>query len=165
MESRQLSLFDGATLEEGKKPPESALEIAEYRFRLIDAIGTNMSFEPDRPKMEIIDEFLRHYNGGAIRQGIFAVLGHVSKSTFYGWMKDYLEGGKDALIPRYATGIPGISRAEKRCLIEILSDRVRIGTAILITKYFLKRKGVPSPSSPATLRRWAKRLLKDGKRT
>jgi hypothetical protein len=93
------------------------------------------------------------------RRHIFSVLGKVSRSTLYGWVRDYREGGFDALIPLYKVRRPKVSRAEDRCLRELLLDHVKVGQAIFIVKYFLKRRKTESPSSPATLRRWAKRLL------
>jgi hypothetical protein len=160
MDNKQLSLFDGATLDPEVKVPESALKIAQARERLIKIRKYWIGKVEDGPLCSL-RQFLEDYNRGSVPE-LKEILGHISRATFYNWLRDYREGGFDALIPRYATGIPGVSLAEKRCLMEIVRDGISIGRAIFICKYFLKRRGTPSPSSPATLRRWAKKAL--GKR-
>ena len=153
MDNKQLSLFDGLTIDPDVKVPESARKIAEQRNWLVQYW---ILLKRDNPEEEM-DRFIKKYNEGIFPYP-FGVLGHISRATLYNWLRDYREGGFDALIPRYATGIPGVSLAEKRCLMEIVRDGISIGRAIFICKYFLKRRGTPSPSSPATLRRWATRL-------
>jgi transposase len=156
----QLSLFDGATIDPKTNPSERDLLIALNRERLVKIYHDSLSEEKIR---EIIIKVLSDYNSGTYPE-IFEVLGKVSRSTLYNWLQDYREGGFDGLIPLYKNRRPKVSRAEDRCLRELLLDGIKIGQTIFITKYFLKRKGVQSPSSPATLRRWAKRILLSQKR-
>jgi transposase len=153
----QLSLFDGATLDPGAEPSESHLEIARNREQLIKVYLVSLT--GGRRKTQDILKFLENYELGAYQE-IREVLGKVSKSTLYGWIRDYREGGFDALISLYKCRGSKISRAEERCLRELILDHISIGQAIFITKYFLKRRGTESPSSPATLRRWAKKITK-----
>jgi hypothetical protein len=156
-EIKQLSLFDGVTLDPEVTIPESARKIAEQREWLVkqwlDCEDLGIRFDGK----SYMKHFVENYNTG-IFVDAFSVLGKISLATFYNWRRDYREGGVDALVPRYATGIPGVSLAEKRCMGEIIREGISIGRAIFICKYFLKRRGTPSPSSPATLRRWATKI-------
>ena len=164
MDDKQLSLFDGTTIDPKTKPSEKDLETARNRENLIKIYSASIPVcvprtgRSENKKGKVILKFLADYNSGAYPT-IFEDLREVSKATFYNWLRNYREGGVDALIPQYKCRSPKVSRAEDRCLRELLIDRIRIGQAIFITKYFLKRKGVESPSSPSTLRRWASRLL------
>lgn len=163
-EDKQLSLFDGATIDPRSNPSDREIEIAQNRENLIKIYSNSLN---GQKRADTMTTLLERYNRGDFPE-IFQVLGPVSRSTLYGWSRDYREGGFDALIPLYKCRRPKVSRAEDRCLRELLLDhtclcearrQVSIGQAIFITKYFLKRKGRESPSSPATLRRWAKRIL------
>jgi len=162
----QLSLFDGATIDPRTNPSERDIAIASNRESLVKIFFALT--DPPAPrlrragnvggKITSVEKMVTGYNDGAFPH-IFSILGKVSRSTLYGWVRDYREGGFDALIPLYKVRRPKVSRAEDRCLRELLLDHISIGQAIFITKYFLKRRKTESPSSPATLRRWAKRVM------
>ena len=152
----QLSLFDGATIDPRTNPSERDIEIASNRESLVKIFLAATENIPG--KISTVENFIAAYNNEAFPH-IFSILGKVSRSTLYGWVRDYREGGFDALVPLYKVRRPKVSRAEDRCLRELLLDHISIGQAIFITKYFLKRRKTESPSSPATLRRWAKRLM------
>jgi transposase len=154
--TNQLSLFNGATIDPRTNPSERDIEIASNRESLVKIFLAATENIPG--KISTVENFIAAYNNEAFPH-IFSILGKVSRSTLYGWVRDYREGGFDALVPLYKVRRPKVSRAEDRCLRELLLDHISIGQAIFITKYFLKRKGRESPSSPATLRRWAKRLM------
>ena len=154
MDNKQLSLFDGLTIDPDVKVPESARKIAEQREWLVKMWINLKKVNPEQS----LDQFVKYYNEGTFPLTL-GMLGQISRATLYNWLRDYREGGFDALIPRYATGIPGVSLAEKRCLLEIIRDGIAIGRAIFICKYFLKGRGTPSPSSPATLRRYANKIV------
>ena len=151
----QLSLFDGATIDPRTNPSERDIAIASSRESLVKIFFA--ATENVAPKIATVDNFIAAYNNETFPH-VFSVLGKVSRSTLYGWVRDYREGGFDALVPLYKVRRPKVSRAEDRCLRELLLDHISIGQAIFITKYFLKRRKTESPSSPATLRRWAKRV-------
>ncbi|MDL1966353.1 MAG: Mu transposase C-terminal domain-containing protein [Candidatus Desulfofervidus auxilii] len=70
-----------------------------------------------------------------------------------------------ALAPdwgRAKRGKTKVTDEEAKILLSQLlhQNRLKIAQAIKITKYILKEKGIPSPSSPATLRRFAKSFEK-----
>jgi hypothetical protein len=164
--NNQLSLFNGATIDPRTNPSERDLEIASNRESFVKIfLAATENVAPARRslgagggKISTVENFIAAYNDEAFPH-IFLVLGKVSRSTLYGWVRDFREGGFDALVPLYKVRRPKVSRAEDRCLRELLLDHISIGHAIFITKYFLKRRKTESPSSPATLRRWAKRIL------
>lgn len=155
MINTQLSLFNGATLDPRSNPSERDLEIARNREHLIKVYTNSLD---GKKRADLTAMFLKEYNGGGLSE-IFEMLGPVSRSTLYGWIRDYREGGFDGLIPLYNSRPSKVSRAEDRCLRELLLDHISIGRAIFIVKYFLKRRGTESPSSPSTLRRYAKKIL------
>lgn len=155
--TKQLSLFSGLTLDEKAAPPEKDLRIARDRKSFLNLYSMWMEERKDTPR-GATKAFLAEYNAERI-SGVYEDLGPVSRSTLYGWIRDYREGGFDALIPGYSIRQRVVTRAEKRCLMEILADGIKVSQAIFITKYFLKRRKTESPSSPSTLRRWAKKKL------
>ena len=53
------------------------------------------------------DEFVELYNAGQIGAGCFNVLSSISVKTFYRWVKEFKEGGIDALIPRWGENKKG----------------------------------------------------------
>jgi putative transposase len=91
-------------------------------------------------------------------------LGPVSPRTLYRWTKDFDEGGIDGLVPRYGgIGNTKVTDHEKNFLLTLLlhPHRLKVSYAIALTKEWLKGKGIESPSSPATLRRFADQFKKE----
>ncbi len=135
------------------------LKVARSRERIVKSLLKSFSSHPNRPRTKVIQRLIRRLNKKAQKP-----INHISRATIYNWLRDYSKGGAGALIPKWRPGyFSKTTENEKECLIDILNSRIthRIGTAILIAKYFLKRNGIPSPSSPATLRRWVERYLKE----
>ncbi len=84
----------------------------------------------------------------------------MSRSTLERWRKDLEEADYDyhVLAPkwgRHRSGTTKLTEHESRILFTQVfhQNRVKTGTAITVTKYILELEGLPSPSSPATMRR------------
>jgi putative transposase len=91
---------------------------------------------------------------------LFQTLGKVSRSTLERWRKDLEEAEYDyhVLAPKWGkhrSGTTKLTEHESRILFTQVfhQNRVKTGTAITVTKYILELEGLPSPSSPATMRR------------
>ena len=138
------------------KTPRNYLKIARDRERIVKYLLRRFASCPDKDRLQIIRQLVRRRTTRGQR---------LSRSTVYSWIHFYERDGFKGLIPHYKNydGIPRISDSEREILIDIFQKNVttRIGTAILIAKYSLGKTGSPSPSSPATLRRWAKRFLQE----
>ncbi len=135
------------------------LKIARYRERIVKALLKKFSSYPNRSRTRIIKNLIKRINKKGQKP-----ISHISRASIYNWLQDYSKGGIDALVPKWRPGyFSKTTEGEKECLIDIFNSHItcRIGTAILVAKYHLKKDGIPSPSSPATLRRWAERYLKE----
>lgn len=109
---------------------------------------------------EIIKQFLQAYDSSLSFPELFKTLGKVSRSTLERWRKDLEEASYDyhVLAPkwgRHRSGTTKLTEHESRILFTQVfhQNRVKTGTAITVTKYILELEGLPSPSSPATMRR------------
>lgn len=124
--------------------------------------------------------FKETYNMGLLLPQVFEVLGKVEMSSVYRWHRA-LAGSADwtLLVPDWNTlekKQPFLTPAEKdtfsKCLLS--PNRLSIGEATKMVKAALAHKGIPSPSSPITFRRWAEwfqkknshvwTLLRDGEK-
>lgn len=137
-------------------------EIAHYRYDLIAAIEGVISSQKQLKKGTVIDQCLLTYNSGIFLQDIHGKLKHVKRSTFYEWQKALREGGIEDLAPENGRkGESKITEDEKNCLLTILyfsedhsKNRIKVGSAIRLMKYAFAQKGILSPSSERTLRRF-----------
>lgn len=141
-------------------------KIALARADLIRDFCTYRDTAPSRGEKltEAGRNFLAGYVNGLVLPGLRQTLGDVSLSTMYNWEKTYRESGYDymALIPhwgRHRAGVCMVSDEEQAALLTIClhPNRMDIGTAIRLTKHLLENRGVPSPSSMDTLRRFVER--------
>ncbi|MBI5582525.1 MAG: transposase [Deltaproteobacteria bacterium] len=106
-------------------------------------------------------DFLAGYASGLILPGLRETLGDVSLATLYNWEKLYRESGYDymTMIPhwgRHRAGISVITEEEQQVLLTIClhPNRINMGTAVRLAKHLLENRGLPSPSSPDTMRRY-----------
>jgi putative transposase len=115
---------------------------------------------------DALNRFLFSYNTGLLLPEVFHALGCISRGTLYRWEKAYAESNNDyrALAPEWGNrgGKTKISDEERNVLLSILlqQNRIKVGTAINITKHILARRGIASPSSPNTMRRFIKSFVK-----
>jgi transposase len=175
MMSNQLSLFGGDSIEPGTAP-ERHLARARAKEELLklflgwqaedkklrrceDVKERKEDLTSQLPNLSTscVSRFLEAYNGEQF-PGVFAELRRVSRSSLYNWLRAYREGGADALIPNYTAQVPKISGEEEETLRGVLDEKIKVSYSIFIVKYLLAKKGIHSPSSPATLRRWANRM-------
>lgn len=111
------------------------------------------------------DAFTAAYNAGLILTNAHQALGDKSRQTLERWTKTLRDSDYDctALAETYGKAQRGqtkVTQAEAELLLQILLDQRRfaVGTAINLTKITLGQRGLKSPSSPATLRRFAARF-------
>jgi len=109
---------------------------------------------------DIVRNFLAAFNSGVTFPQLYQPLSTVSRSTLERWRKDLEEADYDyhVLAPKWGkhrSGITKLTERESRILFSQVfhQHRVKTGTAITVTKYILELDGLPSPSSPATMRR------------
>jgi putative transposase len=139
-------------------------QIAHYRYDLIAAIEGAIFSQKQLKKGTVIDQCLRAYNAGIFLQDIHKKLRHVKRSAFYEWSKAFKEGGIEALAPQKGRrGESKITEDEKNCLLTILGhqNRIKIGSGIRLMKYVFTLKGISSPSSGRTLRRYIDQFQKE----
>lgn len=106
-------------------------------------------------------EFEQAYNTGLLFPVLFSKLGPVDIKSLYRWaakLGDTLDW--TLLVPawRYGKkGEPGLTDAEKTIFLDCLlqPNQLNIGEATRTVKTVLKHRGIPSPSSPMTFRRYA----------
>lgn len=135
-------------------------KIALARLDLIRAWERYRAEHPGLAR-DIDREFLQGYNSGAIYPGIHAVLGDVSIKTLYRW-KAQLDGSTDwrRLVPQYAKAAgkkERLNELEEKVFQSFLlsPNKIKIGTAIRLTRYALERKGYKVDKSDMTFRRYA----------
>jgi putative transposase len=139
-------------------------EIAHYRYDLIAAIEAVIFSQKHLKKGTVIDQCLMAYNSGIFLQDIHKKLGDVKRSTFYEWLKAFKEGGIENLAPENGRkGESKITDDEKNCLLTILrhQNHIKIGSAVRLMKYVFTLKGISSPSSGRTLRRYIDQFQKE----
>jgi len=129
-------------------------KIAHYRFALLNALWEEISQNPELKKWKIIKQFLRGFNSGALLPDIFKNLKKISRPTLYRWIKDYKEGGIDALVPQYrGPHASEILPDEKDFLLKFLlnQNKPKISDGIRECKRYL---GEYSISGSSRLRRF-----------
>jgi putative transposase len=143
-----------------KKISRQAARIANLRFALIRAFQEEAS-KNHRPRKEIIKHFLDLYNSGVLLPDIYSELKQIKRSTLYNWLSS---ATPDDLVPQYGgAGQSKITEHEKNLVLTLLLHQNRLKTAYAITlaKEYLQKKQIKSPSSPATLRRFADQFKKE----
>jgi len=132
-------------------------KIGYLRAAIVNAFHTDIARDSSRPKSEIVRSFLKTYNSGVLYPAIYLELGSISRSTLYSWDQAFREGGVDAMIPLYGSSHrPEITEDEKKVLLHLVftQSRIQIGFTVRLAKFLIKEKGLESPSSAATMRRW-----------
>ncbi len=106
-------------------------------------------------------DFENAYNNKIIFKEIYEILGTVSIKTLYRWQSD-LDGTSDwsRLVPQHFNRNNGISRLsenESKVFMGFLlqPNKIKIGTAVRLTRFYLEKKGVPTEKSHMTFRRYA----------
>jgi putative transposase len=136
---------------------EKAKKIALAR---VDLINAWKEYRKDHKKVTDADnKFLDIYNSNIFYKSLHGVLGNISIKTLYRWSKE-LAGTKDwsRLVPNYEKR-ELLNKEEEKAFLSVLlrPGKFRIGTAITMTKIYLKKEGIPSEKSDRTFRRFAKR--------
>jgi len=104
--------------------------------------------------------FLLGYNTGQLLPQVFERVGKVSRSNIENYVKIWREAGGDfaALAPAWGNrkGQRKTTAEEQNAALSFAlhPNRLRIAEAVRLAKMMLDKRGVESPSSEATLRRW-----------
>lgn len=112
-----------------------------------------------RSVMEASNEFIRGFNTGRLLPKVFEIVGKTARQTVEGYVKTYRDANYDytALAPKWGNrkGQRKVTDEEFNIILSfsLHPNRLRISQAVRLTKMALQRKGIPSPSSPDTLRR------------
>lgn len=155
--------------------PENAKKIALARIDLIRAWEEYREKEQKsllpllqqrRTLTEIDNEFLNGYNSGILCPQIFETLGEKSLRTLYAW-KSALSNTYD--YHRLLSGWFLARNSQPSIPDDILSifmglllhpNKIKIGTAIRLTRYYFERRGITFDISDMTFRRHAERFKK-----
>ncbi len=138
---------------------DNARKTALARLDLVKAWENYRSAHPGLTA-DIDREFEHAYNSGAIYQSLHAILGDVSVKTLYRW-KSQLDGTHDwkKLVPRYGKSAQTqrLNEIEEKVFLAfILSpNKIKIGTAVRLTRFALERRGYRSDKCDMTFRRYA----------
>jgi putative transposase len=141
--------------------PEKLKAVALARYDLVTAWQAHrLSYIKSKRRLKADDDFESVYNSGLLLPVIFERLGRVDITTVKRWHRK-LEGTRDwtRLVPEWncRKQEPSLAQEEKKifqnCLLH--PNRLSIGEATRITKVVLKKRGIGSPSSDRTFRRWA----------
>ncbi len=138
-------------------------ELGNYRVAFLKGFEDE-AFKRNKSPGKFLDEFLELYNSGACLSATYRKLGHVSRRTFFRWKGDFLEEGIKGLIPKNGRkNTSKITDHEENFLLTVLrhQNRIKIAHAITLTKEYLARKQIESPSSPATLRRFVDQFRRE----
>ena len=133
-------------------------EIGYHRTTFIRLISE------EAKKDRSIEQVLADYNGGFFLKNIFEVLGTVSRRTFFLWKEKYKKSGVNGLIPN--TGREGGSKITNDEIAAVLKHllhpkQLNIAEGIYQAKKELEEKGIASPSSPDTIRRFVNRVKRE----
>lgn len=141
--------------------PTKAKQIALARYDLVNLWVDYIKNSPLK-KTESGKEFLEIYNKGEIYSALYKILGHVAVGTIYRWQKEIKNNNNfENLIPKYDYGEKEHSaKLTQNELIVFKSlllspNKVNIGKATRLTKHILSKRGLASPSSVQTFRRFA----------
>jgi putative transposase len=108
---------------------------------------------------EALALFLEFYNSSLAYPAIYGVVGNVARGTLYRWERAYKDcNNYKALVPNWGNNRGSMKETNDEAnilLSQILhQNRIKTETAIKLTKFILERRGIPSPSSNMTLRRF-----------
>lgn len=149
------------SLQKITKYPTKAKQIALARYDLVNLWVDYIKNSPLK-KTESGKEFLEIYNKGEIYSALYKILGHVAVGTIYRWQKEIKNNNNfENLIPKYDYGEKEHSaKLTQNELIVFKSlllspNKVNIGNATRLTKHILSKRGLASPSSAQTFRRFA----------
>lgn len=151
----------GPSLQKITQYPTKAKQIALARYDLVNLWVDYIKNSPLK-KTESGKEFLEIYNKGEIYSALYKILGHVAIGTIYRWQKEIKNNNNfENLIPKYDYGEK--ERSAKLTQNELIvfkslllsPNKVNIGKATRLTKYILSKRGLDSPSSVQTFRRFA----------
>ncbi|MBP8699724.1 MAG: Mu transposase C-terminal domain-containing protein [Syntrophorhabdaceae bacterium] len=139
--------------------PEKARRIALARM---DLVRLWQNYRKTHNKATDADkEFISGYNTGNLYPAIHAILGDVSHQTLYRW-KSFLEETEDwtRLVPQYYNkklSPPRLSCEEEKVFLGILlhPNKIKIGSAIRLLKYYFSERGITINKSHMTFRRFA----------
>ena len=143
--------------------PPAALTKAALKADLVKAYleAKEWGRRHGKPLAQCREAFVLGYNGGQLCPTIRAQLGATSWKTLERWAVELRRADYDcaAIAPKYGLHRQGLTKVtpveEERLLALLLSQsQFKIGTAITLVKMDLERQGIPSPSSPSTLRNW-----------
>ena len=141
--------------------PTKAKQIALARYDLVNLWVDYIKNSPLK-KTESGKEFLEIYNKGEIYSALYKILGHVAIGTIYRWQKEIKNNNNfENLIPKYDYGEKehGAKLTQNELIVFkslLLSpNKVNIGKATRLTKHILAKRGLDSPSSVQTFRRFA----------
>ncbi len=141
--------------------PTKAKQIALARYDLVNLWVDYIKNSPLK-KTESGKEFLEIYNKCEIYSALYKILGHVAVGTIYRWQKEIKNNNNfENLIPKYDYGEKEHSaKLTQNELIVFKSlllspNKVNIGKATRLTKHILSKRGLASPSSAQTFRRFA----------
>lgn len=141
--------------------PTKAKQIALARYDLVN-LWVDYIKNSSLKKTESGKEFLEIYNKGEIYSALYKILGHVAVGTIYRWQKEIKNNNNfENLIPKYDYGEKEHSaKLTQNELIVFKSlllspNKVNIGKATRLTKHILSKRGLGSPSSVQTFRRFA----------
>lgn len=141
--------------------PTKAKQIALARYDLVN-LWVDYIKNSSLKKTESGKEFLEIYNKGEIYSALYKILGHVAVGTIYRWQKEIKNNNNfENLIPKYDYGEKEHSaKLTQNELIVFKSlllspNKVNIGKATRLTKHILSKRGLDSPSSAQTFRRFA----------
>jgi putative transposase len=155
----------------GSLPPEQGLchapalindDDRKTALARLDLVRAWESYRAAHPGLtaDIDREFEHGYNTGAIYQSLHALLGNVSIKTLYRW-KSQLDGSTDwkRLVPQYgkAAQAQRLNEIEEKVFQAfILSpNKIKIGTAVRLTRFALERRGYKTDKCDMTFRRYA----------
>ena len=142
--------------------PKSSERIARARADIVSLYlqARQTGKQKKQKSADITKNFLSAFNSGLTFPELFKTLNTVSRSTLERWRKDLEDANCDyqVLAPQWGKHRKGVSKLtehESSILFTQVfhQNRVKTGTAIEVTKYILEQQGLPSPSSPATMRR------------
>ncbi len=144
--------------------PQTSISDEDRKTALarLDLIRAWEGYRSSHPGLtaDIDREFQQGYNSGVIYQSLHTILGNVSVKTLYRW-KSQLDGSTDwkRLVPQYgkAAQAQRLNEIEEKVFQAfILSpNKIKIGTAIRLTRFALERRGYRSDKCDMTFRRYA----------
>lgn len=141
--------------------PIKAKQIALARYDLVN-LWVDYIKNSSLKKTESGKEFLEIYNKGEIYSALYKILGHVAVGTIYRWQKEIKNNNNfENLIPKYDYGekehSANLTQNELIVFKSLLlsPNKVNIGKATRLTKHILSKRGLASPSSAQTFRRFA----------